>query len=94
MTTYLITYHLNHHQHGQDDNLSRKIKSLGSWGQIMPSTWVIVSSMTSEEITHSLKEFLEPKELLFVSKLTNDNFGILPSGALPWIDECVKKVSI
>ncbi|SFC87623.1 hypothetical protein [Clostridium uliginosum] len=93
MNVYLITYHLDHHQHDENDNLSRKIKSLGSWGHVMPSAWIVTTSMTSEEIKSSIETVIEANTLFFISKITPDHAGFLHKGALPWISECVNKDS-
>lgn len=92
MSVYLITYHINgHHHYDADDNLSRKIKSLGSWAHFMPSSWVIHTELSSKEIVDSLKDLFDEKDLLFVSKVTEDNSGCLHPSALNWIMEKTKE---
>ncbi|MBY0754379.1 hypothetical protein K5V21_02810 [Clostridium sardiniense] len=92
MSVYMITYHLNHHHHhDEDSNLTRKIKSLGSWAQIMPSSWLVYSEFSAKEINDSLKEVIEEKDLLFVSEINKNHSGSIDERALSWIDRNLNK---
>lgn len=85
MSLYSITYYLSDNHHNESDDLSRKIKSLGGWAQILPSVWLVNTSLSSEEITDSLTEVMNSADLLFVSNVNENNSGKLHPGALEWI---------
>jgi hypothetical protein len=80
----------NHEHHHHHSNLPGKIKSLGSWANIMPTTFLLHTEMNSNDIKLALDEVKEDNEIFFISQITLDNDGSMHPGALAWIETRLK----
>ena len=99
MSAYLITYfisdtcgcgcsHDNHehnHQEPSEGKIIAKIKSLGSWGHVMPEAYVIKTDLSSAEILNELKSVSNVGDLLFISQLDKDNTECSNPAVTEWI---------
>ena len=100
MTIYAITYHLkedshscgcgddHHHHHDTRDDyaITGNIKALGAWAHFMPTSFLVKTDLSAEDILAKLKEFIEEKDLLFVTEVTKDNVASLTPGVVEWIN--------
>ena len=101
MTIYAITYYLkedshscgcgdehhHHHQHTRDDYaITGNIKSLGAWAHLMPTSFLVKTDLSAKDILVKLKEFIEEKDLLFVTEVSKDNVASLTPGVVEWIN--------
>lgn len=86
MVAYLITFFQSHAHDNDSSNIEKRIKSLGSWANIMPNAWIINSELNAEEITEAIKLDVAANDLFFVTKIGDDYSGKLQNGALTWID--------
>lgn len=91
MSLYLITYHQTVHNHDVSHNVSGKVRSFGSWAHIMPSAWLVSSEMNAEEMNTSIKEVIDPTDLLFVTKVTKDHAACVHPDALAWAEEKISE---
>jgi hypothetical protein len=86
MSVYAITYDL--HNPGQKyEELSEKIKSLGSWMKHFDSFWLLsTTSYTAGEIRDALKEVVDTNDKIFVAKLSGSwaSYNVQKSGT-DWI---------
>lgn len=100
MSVQLIIYYLNEehscdcgcdHNHENDhiieveDKLISEIKTLGSWGNFMPSSYLVKTEMSSDEILEKLSPILGKRDLLFVSKIDGNNSACLTPNVIDWI---------
>lgn len=105
MKLFQITYYaaeIHHHEHGEScnhdqeehhhhhSNIPRKIQSLGSWANIMPTTLLVHTEMSASEIKLSLDEVKQDNEIFFVSEITENNAGSMHPGALAFIENKLK----
>jgi len=75
---YLISYDLN--AYGQEyPKLFELIKKVsgGACIHIMDSAWIIKSSLQSEDIYNALVPALDQNDLILVSEITSNLFGLL-----------------
>ncbi|MEG0307573.1 MAG: hypothetical protein RR636_06495 [Clostridium sp.] len=79
--------HEHHHHHS---NLPRKIKSLGTWANIMPTTFLLNTEMSSNDIKVALDEVKASNETFFISEITSNNAGSMHPSALAWIETRLK----
>lgn len=79
--------HEHHHQHS---DLPRKIQSLGAWAHIMPTTLLLQTEITADEIKSSLDEVKQDNETFLVSEITANYAGSMHPGALDWIKNRLK----
>lgn len=100
METYLITYYLKEHDHGDDCGcdgeehhhhhrdtyeLHGEIKELGSWAHVMPSSFLVKTEKTAEEIVEKVKFTLEPSDMIIVTKVDKTNVASLNPALLEWV---------
>jgi hypothetical protein len=100
MSVYAITYYLiedshscgceghdhDHHHERDDYEITAHIKALGSWAEFMPSSFLVKTSLTAQEILANLKDSVEAKDLIFVTKVDKDDVASLTSGVVEWIN--------
>lgn len=68
MSTKLISYDLI--KPTQDyPNLIDKIKSLGNWCVLHRSTWLIDTTLTSEQLFDALRPYIDSNDQLFVCNI-------------------------
>lgn len=102
MKTYAITFYLkeeshscgcadhdhdHHHHHRDDYEITARIKSLGAWAHFMPTSFLLKSELSAEEIKEQLKIALEPSDMLFVSEVNKENVASLTQGVTEWISK-------
>ena len=101
METYAITFYLNEqshscgcddhdhnheHHHRDDYDIVSTIKSLGAWANFMPDSYLVKTSTPAKEISEKIKAFLQPGDLLFVTKVCKDDVASLTPGVVEWIN--------
>jgi hypothetical protein len=90
--------HDSNHEHGDDcgcghdHSISRDdydivatIKTLGSWANFMPDSYLVKSEFEAEEIASKIESVLLPGDLLFVTKVAKDDVASLTPGVVDWI---------
>lgn len=102
MKVYTITYYLkedsqscgcedhehdHHHHHRDDYEITGNIKALGSWAHFMPTSFLVKCELSADEISLKLKEFLQEKDLLFVTEINKTNVYSLTPGLVEWINQ-------
>lgn len=101
MKIYLINYYLkdniedcgceseehHHHHHGPDDyEIIGNIKALGGWAHIMPTSFLLKTELSSNEILDKLKAFLREEDMIFITKVDNKDSASLTAGLVEWIE--------
>ena len=99
MSVYVITYyvkedhhdcgcdgHDHEHHHHADDRLIMKIETLGAWAHFMPTSFLVKTSMTADEILDELEPMVGQKDLIFVSKVDASTTASLTSQVIDWIE--------
>jgi len=77
---YLIQYDSN-----DDSVLKDRIKSLGTWMNYFPKSWIVESELSAKEIYNSISEGYE-KDRVLIMELKNSNYwGVMPKNAWEWI---------
>jgi len=62
------------------------MKAFGKWARLEASSWLIQTDLTTNETTETLKVNLNPNDLLFVGRLSDDWSGFnLGENRLAWI---------
>ncbi|KMT21978.1 hypothetical protein [Clostridium cylindrosporum] len=102
MSIYAITYYLkeeshscgcedhdhDHHHHGRDDyEITSHIKTLGTWAHFMPTSFLVRTELSSNEILAKLKDCVESNDLIFVTKVDKDDVASLTPGVVEWINK-------
>lgn len=77
--------HNHEHNHRDDYDIIGTIKSFGSWANFMPDSYLVKTDISAKEISEKIKEFLEPGDLLFVTKVDKDDTCSLTPGVVDWI---------
>ncbi len=82
---YIITYDLN--KPGQDyTTLINEIKKY-DFIKVMESTWFVKSIKSADEISNSLKRFIDNNDRLFVSEITSNCQGWLDKRVWEWLNK-------
>ena len=77
----------DHHHHERDDyEITAHIKALGPWAEFMPSSYLVRTSLSAEEILSNLKDSVEDKDLIFVTKVDKNDVASLTPGVVEWIN--------
>jgi len=64
------------------------LKNQGSsWWHYMPSTWLLDTIKTPEQVTEALRVHLQSSDYMFVGTLTNGYNGWLPKDAWEWMQK-------
>jgi hypothetical protein len=71
------------------DNLYSAIKQCGKWWHYLESTWLIITSETSQQIWTRLVPHLDKSDFILIIEVRNDCHGWLPKDAWDWITENV-----
>lgn len=77
--------HEHHHHHRDDYDIITTIKSLGAWANFMPDSYLLKTDVSANEISEKIKAFLQPNDLLFVTKVDKDDVASLTPGVVDWI---------
>ena len=78
--------HEHHHHHRDDYDIVGTIKSLGAWANFMPDSYLVKTTSSAKEIAEKIQAFLETGDLLFVTKVDNENVASLTPGVVDWIN--------
>lgn len=74
------------HSNTRDDyDIVATIKTLGSWANFMPDSYLVKSEFKAEEIASKIKSVLLPGDLLFVTKVDKEDVASLTPGVVEWI---------
>lgn len=73
------------HNYRDDYEIVATIKSLGSWANFMPDSYLVKSEYTAKEITEKIQKFLQTGDLLFVSKIDKNDVSSLTPEVENWI---------
>jgi hypothetical protein len=84
MRMLIITYNLKGASTGYTA-FYEALKNQGSWWHYLPSTWLIVSGSTPEQVANALKTHLQEGDHLFVGTLQSGYNGWLPKDAWDWL---------
>lgn len=101
MSVYFITYHMqqnhHHHDHEHDENcecggdpdydLVCRIESLGKWAHFMPTSYLVCTSSTADEILDTLTPSVGSRDLLFISKVDSNSMACLTPQVKEWIEK-------
>lgn len=71
MDVYIICFDLISPNQNYD-KVSKAINELGSNTEILNTTYIVISNMSSEEIMNYLKISIDPNDKLFVARLQDD----------------------
>jgi hypothetical protein len=61
------------------------LKGQGAWWHYMPSTWLIHTNSTPEQVSSALRPHITAGDHLFIGTLQNGYNGWLPKDAWEWI---------
>ncbi len=61
------------------------LKSQGQWWHYLPSTWLIYTNFTPQQVYEAARPHLQTNDHLFVATLQNGYNGWLPKDAWEWI---------
>ena len=78
--------HDHHHHHRDDYDIVATIKTLGTWANFMPDSYLVKTNISANEISEKVKKFLEPNDLLFVTKVSKEDVSSLTPGVVEWIN--------
>lgn len=79
--------HHHHHHHRDDYEITANIKALGSWAHFMPTSFLLKSELSADEILNKLKNTVEDQDLIFVTKVDKDSVASLNPNLIEWINE-------
>lgn len=68
-----------------DYDIVATIKTLGSWANFMPDSYLVKSEFNAEEIKNKIESVLLPGDLLFVTKVDKEDVASLTPGVVDWI---------
>lgn len=77
--------HEHHHHHRDDYDIVGTIKTFGAWANFMPDSYLVKTDVSAKEISEKIKAFLEPNDLLFVTKVDTDDVASLTPGLVDWL---------
>lgn len=78
--------HHHHHHHERDDyEITAHIKELGAWAHFMPTAFLVKCELSADEILEKLKNYVEDKDLIFVTKVDKDDVSDLNPQVVQWI---------
>lgn len=81
-------HHEHHHHHHRDDyEITANIKTLGSWAHFMPTSFLLKSKLSADEILNKLKNTVEAEDLIFVTKVNKDSVASLTPNVIEWINK-------
>lgn len=68
-----------------DYDLVLEIERLGKWAHFMPTSYLVNSEFTAEEILEKLSPTIGARDLLFVSKVDSNDMACLTPQVKEWI---------
>ena len=66
MSSYIVSYDLKGATPTQYETVAERIKSIGAWGKVLESTWVVVSDKSAIEIRDHISSVLSSNDRLLV----------------------------
>jgi hypothetical protein len=63
------------------------LKQQGAWSHYIPSTWLIVTTKTPNEVFEAISLHIQPGDLILIATLGDGYWGALPKTAWDWIKE-------
>lgn len=79
---YLIQYD------SKDDSvLIDRIKSLGTWMNYFPKSWIIESNLSSKQIYNNISAGFEKDRILIMQLEKSNYWGVMPKEAWDWISK-------
>lgn len=89
---YAINYDLK--RPGQNyETLYEAIKSCGTWGHFLGSTWLVDTSLNAKGIWDRLAPHVDKNDYVLVIGVTRDYEGWLPKEAWEWLNSRVTKLA-
>lgn len=81
--------HAHDHEHieSSEENIIAKIKSLGSWGHVMPEAYIVKCDLSAEKILSEIKSVANSGDILFVTKLNPKSTACQNEAVIKWISE-------
>lgn len=79
--------HSHVHEEPSEERIVAKIKSLGSWGHVMPEAYIVKCSLSAEDILSEIKSVANSGDILFVTKLDADSTACQNEAVIKWIAE-------
>ncbi len=61
------------------------LKAQGAWWHYLPTTWLLHTNQTSEQVFSTVRAHLLPADHIFIGTLQNGYNGWLPKDAWDWI---------
>ncbi|MEG2338772.1 MAG: hypothetical protein RSB66_06790 [Clostridium sp.] len=78
--------HEEEHYHGRDDyEITAHIKTLGAWAHFMPTSFLVKTEKSADEIMDILRPTVEDGDMIFVNKIDKDNVAALNPAITDWI---------
>lgn len=102
MKAYSITYYMreehhdcgcdghdhdHHHHHHIDATLIGEIKELGAWAHLMPTTFVVKTEKTANEILEKLQAVVKANDVILVSELNSEISACTTKELIDWLDK-------
>ena len=79
--------HSHVHKEPNEKRIVTKIKSLGSWGHVMPEAYIVKCSLSAEDILSEIKSVANSGDILFVTKIDADSTACQNEAVIKWIAE-------
>ena len=70
-----------------DSILIDRIKSLGTWMNYFPKSWVIESNLSAKQIYENISAGYEKDRILIMELNKGNYWGVMPKEAWNWISE-------
>lgn len=78
--------HDHHHDIRDDYELIGSIKELGPWAHLMPTSFLLRTELSSNEILDKLKDYITSKDIIFINKIDSEDFACSIQGAVNWVN--------
>lgn len=75
------------HENSSEYKIISKIKSLGSWGHVMPEAYILKCSLSSNDILKELKSVSNSGDILFVTEVNPETASCSNEAVINWIAE-------
>lgn len=72
MSVYMISFDLENKQTQNYDKVDNAIQKQGNWAKILNTTYILISSSTSEQIINKVQNNLDKNDKLFIAKLNGE----------------------
>lgn len=79
---YIIQYDIK-----EDAIIKERIKSLGTWMNYFPKSWIIESSLLAKEIYEKISVDYEKDRILIMELNKSNYWGVMPKEAWDWIQK-------